>query len=151
MDTLRFGLFLLILWILGFSPQSACYSQTFRVGNFQSLKATAFDKESKNIFAVWEDSVRVFYAPEYKTSKLIPIDPPGINFVGPYQPIVVKSELHFVSNSGGMVYRLEEGGLRRIDKSFDHKMQINSTLFTHNDTLMRYGGYGFWSQRNFFT
>ncbi len=142
------GLFL-ILW--GFTPHLASYSQTFRIGNFHSLKATAFDKETRNIFAIWEDSVRVFYAPAYKTSKLMPMNPPRINFVRAYRPIVVDSELHFVSTSGGMVYRLEGDSLRRIDRSYDHKMQINCTLFTRNDTLMKYGGYGFWSQRNFFT
>ncbi len=151
MDRLRHGLFLLILWILGFSPQSASYSQTFRIGNMNSLKATAFDKESGNIYAVWDDSVRVFYAPVYKRSKLIPIVPPQKNFIGAYQPIVLNSELHFVRSSGGMVYQLKGDSLRRIDRSFDHKMQINSPLFTYKDTLMRYGGYGFWSQRNFFT
>lgn len=30
-------------------------------------------------------------------------------------------------------------------------MQIASTIFTHNNKIYRYGGYGFWSYRNFFT
>jgi hypothetical protein len=30
-------------------------------------------------------------------------------------------------------------------------MQINSTILTYRDTILRYGGYGFWSHREFFT
>jgi hypothetical protein len=61
------------------------------------------------------------------------------------------STLYFVHRTGGIVYQLKEDSLQRIDRSFDYKMQINSTVFARNDTLMRYGGYGFWSDRNFFT
>lgn len=151
MITSRLGFFWLLLVLWGFAPQFTCQSQTFRVGDFQTLKATAFDKDSRNIFAIWEDSVRVFHAPAYTTSELIPMNPPQKNFAGAYHPMVIDSELHFVSKSGGMLYRLEGDSLRRIDRSFDHRMQINCTLFTRNDTIIKYGGYGFWSQRNFFT
>ncbi|GGD50617.1 kelch repeat-containing protein [Muriicola marianensis] len=151
MITSRLGFFWLLLFLWGFAPQSGCLSQTFRIGNFHSLKATTFDKDSKDVFAIWDDSVRVFHAPAYTTSELIPMNPPQKNFAGAYHPIVIDSELHFVSKSGGMLYRLEGDSLRRIDRSFDHRMQINCTLFTRNDTIMKYGGYGFWSQRNFFT
>lgn len=67
------------------------------------------------------------------------------------RPVVKDSTVYFVSRNGGMVYRLVNDSLVRLDNSFEHKMQINSTVFVHQDTIMRYGGYGFWSTRNFFT
>ena len=39
--------------------------------------------------------------------------------------------------------------LSRIDKSLDNRLLADSYIFKHNDTIFRYGGYGFWSQRDF--
>jgi hypothetical protein len=103
------------------------------------------------MYAIWKDSIRVFYPPEYTSSRLIPVVPPGLNVPLGSTPICAGSKLYFVHKSGGMVYQLQDDGIVRIDRSFDHKMQINSTPFSRKDTLMLYGGYGFWSDRNFFT
>lgn len=47
------------------------------------------------------------------------------------------------------VYLEENDSLIRLDKSLDSRMSISSYIFDHNDTIIKYGGYGFWSQRNF--
>ena len=143
---------ILVLFLMcGLCSQTFCRAQTFRIGNAGTLKATAFDPESKNLYAIWKDSIRVFYPPEYTSTKLIPVVPPDLNFPLGFTPICSGSNLYFVSKSGGLVYQLQDDSVERIDRSFDHKMQINSTAFSRNDTLMLYGGYGFWSDRNFFT
>ena len=49
------------------------------------------------------------------------------------------------------MFSLKNNEFVRIDKSFNHNMQISSSIFPYNDTIYRYGGYGFWSNRNFFT
>ena len=150
MSTRRFGLLCLLLaW--GICPQTQCLAQTFDIGNAQSLKATAFNKRTKNIYALWSDSIRVFFPPEYTASKLMPVKPPERLFPLGYESICLGSTLYFVKKSGGLVYQLQGDSIRRIDRSFNHKMQINSTIFAHNDTLMLYGGYGFWSDRNIIT
>lgn len=60
--------------------------------------------------------------------------------------------VYFVSNFGGEVYQFKSGdSIKRIDNSYTHRMQIASPLFMRNDTLLRYGGYGFWSNRNILT
>ena len=143
----------ILFWFLmcGLCSQTFCRAQTFRIGNARTLKATAFDPESKNLYAIWKDSIRVFYPPEYTSTKLIPVVPPDLNFPLGFTPICGGSKLYFVHKSGGMVYQLQDDGIVRIDRSFNHKMQINSTPFSRNDTLMLYGGYGFWSDRNFIT
>lgn len=142
---------LLLCLILSLCFQKASQAQTFRIGNVQTLKATAFDQKTKNIFAIHKDSIRVFYPPDYRKTRLIPIVPPDSYFPRPFIAICSDSALHFVNRSGGMVYRLENDSIKRIDRSFNHKMQINSNIFARNDTLMIFGGYGFWSDRNFFT
>ena len=56
-----------------------------------------------------------------------------------------------VSIGGGHVFEVINDTLTRIDHSFDHKMTYGSSVFQRNDTIFKFGGYGFWSSRNFFT
>ena len=55
------------------------------------------------------------------------------------------------SIGGGMVWKVENDTFKRADKSYNHKMTNQSAVFIHNDTIMKFGGYGYWSRRNFFT
>ena len=63
----------------------------------------------------------------------------------------VQDTLYFIHGSGGMVYMIKNDTVRRVDKSFDHQMQHGACWFEHNNTAFSYGGYGFWSNRDFFT
>jgi hypothetical protein len=63
----------------------------------------------------------------------------------------INNKLFITQNLGGIVYELRGNELVRIDHSFEHKMQINSQHFVHDNRIFRFGGYGFWSARNFFT
>jgi len=56
-----------------------------------------------------------------------------------------------VSVGGGQFYEVINDTLKRIDYSFNHKMTNGSAVFQKNDTIFKFGGYGFWSSRNFFT
>ena len=58
---------------------------------------------------------------------------------------------YVVSISGGKIWSVERSGLKRIDNSFDHKMTFGSNVFVHRDTIFKFGGYGYWSNRNFLT
>lgn len=66
-----------------------------------------------------------------------------------YELIVKNKEYYFLNNASGLVYKIEKGILNRIDNSLDNRLLKDSNIFQHNDTIFRYGGYGFWSQRNF--
>jgi hypothetical protein len=68
-----------------------------------------------------------------------------------YKPMLVDSTLYFVGWNGGLVHVMKNDSIKRIDNSFEHKMQINSNQLVHNKRIYIYGGYGFWSVRNFFT
>ena len=55
------------------------------------------------------------------------------------------------SNFGGSILKIKGDSIFRLDNSYEHKMQIGSLEFVRNDTIFRYGGYGFFENRNFFT
>jgi len=64
---------------------------------------------------------------------------------------LINNKIFITQNVGGIVYEIKGDQLIRIDHSFEHKMQINSQQFVHDNRIFRFGGYGFWSARNFFT
>lgn len=68
-----------------------------------------------------------------------------------FRPLIKNDRLFLISGLGGAVYKEDEIGMVRIDNSFEHKNQLASSLFVHNDTIFRFGGYGFFDTRNFFT
>ena len=66
-----------------------------------------------------------------------------------YELIVKKKEYFFINDASGLVYKVQDNDLRRVDNSLDNRLLKDSYIFQHNDTIYRYGGYGFWSQRDF--
>jgi len=65
-----------------------------------------------------------------------------------YESFNIKGEKY---SFGGYneVFKLDGDSLKRIDNSVDSRVTINAYIFKLNDTVIKYGGYGFWSQRNF--
>jgi hypothetical protein len=61
------------------------------------------------------------------------------------------NEYTLSSRLGGSILKIKGDSIFRIDNSYEHKMQIGSLEFIRNDTIFRYGGYGFFENRNFFT
>ena len=59
--------------------------------------------------------------------------------------------IKIVSVDGGHVFSVDNDTLKREDFSSNHKMSFGSAVFVRNDTIFKFGGYGFWSSRNFFT
>ena len=56
-----------------------------------------------------------------------------------------------VSIGGGSVFESINDTLVKIDNSFNHRMTYESAVFIQNDTIFKFGGYGYWSNRNFLT
>lgn len=65
--------------------------------------------------------------------------------------LIINDSLYFINPQGGEVFSLINNSVKRIDKSFTHKNQLLSSLFLHKGTIYRFGGYGFFGARNFFT
>lgn len=59
--------------------------------------------------------------------------------------------VNIISKPSGMYYRSSNDTLYRIDNSYGHKMTNGSDVFVRNDTVFKFGGYGYWSNRNMFT
>ena len=128
------------------------FSQSIDLGDIGMLKNIQVDKKNKELYVFHdEDSLSIIDLVGLKVKSKTKISYPQEDFSLRWETCYINSQVHFISGSGGTVYRLEGDKIVRIDRSFDHKMQINSTIFTDQDTIYRYGGYGFWSHRNFFT
>ena len=82
-----------------------------------------------------------------------PIDfvPLEFGFPKSFQSVFIKDKLFISSVGSGMVYSIVNDTLKRIDNSYNHKMTIESAVFTHRDTIFKFGGYGYWSSRKFMT
>lgn len=83
----------------------------------------------------------------------VPIESVPLDFGFPksFQSVFIKDKLYISSVNGGMMYSIVNDSLKRIDNSFNHKMTIQSAVFTHRDTIFKFGGYGYWSSRKFMT
>lgn len=139
---------LLFLWLL------ACFcshSQTIDIGNFHPLKKVLLNEGTSELYLFQPDSVSIVQLNKAEKIHKIPLLVPEENFIYDFHPISYNSKIYFIEQQGGRVFQYRDGKFIRKDNSFTHKMQINSTVFVHQDSIYRYGGYGFWSQRNFFT
>lgn len=58
-------------------------------------------------------------------------------------------EENILLDSFNGVYLSENDTLKKLNKSVDTRVSINSYRFQLSDTIVKFGGYGFWSQRNF--
>lgn len=137
-----------------------CFSSLVFSQHISFNDKAVFFKDS--IFVFCENNVHKFPKRDLNNPVVVPLKyDPNVhrekafaNKEGFYSTDIVKTNeyVYFVSKLGGEVYKFDNrDSIRRIDNSFTHKMQIGSSLFYRNDTIMRYGGYGFWSNRNIFT
>ena len=103
-----------------------------------------------------EGIIYLFSEKEYYTVDLLNYDISEPNFfenngfdIKGYSPIKIENAFYFISRIGGTVLKLKENTITQIDNSFNHKMQFGSTVFKYNSEIYRYGGYGFFSSRDF--
>ena len=110
---------------------------------------------SKNTFRVYSyDGTfkKSFFVSDELIKDLKPIMASPKSFSKRFKVFTKEFEnIKIVSVGGGHVFEVIDDTLTRIDYSFDHKMTHESAVFQINDTIFKFGGYGFWSSRNFFT
>ena len=63
--------------------------------------------------------------------------------------IISSNKLYLVSNGAGPVFLKDGNSFKRIDNSSLHKNQFGGARFIFNNKIHIYGGYGFWSFKNF--
>ncbi len=126
------------------------FSQSVYIGKLQEISHTSLDSVNNTIYVFFKDYYKKIDLETFEMDSVKMVVDPQFEFMGA-KPLLVNSNYYFVHNSGGIVYKLQNDTIKRIDNSFNHKMQINSNIFVYNGRILRYGGYGFWSARNFFT
>ena len=120
--------------------------------SFQSIErpiSSYFDSSNEIFYLLYNNKIEEYsLESDYKllTSKEIKnsnnIDLSNFKFVNQHL---------LTSKLGGEILEIKGDSITRIDNSYKHKLQLNSLEFIRNDTIIRYGGYGFFENRNFFT
>jgi len=62
--------------------------------------------------------------------------------------VELNGENYFLQNGNGRVYTLKKNRLERLDKSIINNSFFHSSIFTFNEKIYRFGGYGFWAISN---
>ena len=86
---------------------------------------------------------------EIKSKKALKL-PTNFTFIE-YLPIWLNNTLLLSEKDGGKVYAIEKDSLVRRDRSDIRHWQSDSSLFHRNDTIYKYGGYGYWTTSNALT
>ena len=123
------------------TTKSIGQSNTTKTGVFH------FNKKLNELVNFNNDSILFFNPNEeniYK-KKYIYI-PKGYDFNS--YDIIYNKEYFFIEKLGGSIYLIKNDSLKRIDKSYSHKMTLGSNVFAYNDTIFRFGGYGYWTSNN---
>ena len=134
-------LFLLLFISLG------SYSQKIIIDDLGAVKSVGLDSIYNELL--------LFYDDYYEKLNLTTFNKERFNLYGDKSKtsnifVAIDSLKYFVSGGGGLVYQFKNDTIKRIDNSFDHRMQNGSIVFAYNSKIFKYGGYGFWSVRDFF-
>lgn len=126
------------------------FSQSVYVGKIDEISYASLDSANNAICVFFKDYYKKIDLETFEIDSVKIVVDPKFDFKA-FKPVLLNVNYYFVHTHGGIVYKLQNDTIKRIDNSFNHKMQINSNIFVYDDKILRYGGYGFWSARNFFT
>ena len=117
---------------------------------FQTVLLSLISYQNINDYVFYLDDSQLIKRNIYsEIIEVIDFDNPDLIDLNKYQLIVKQNGFFFINDESGLVYKMINNSLSRIDKSLDNRLLADSYIFKHNDTIFRYGGYGFWSQRDF--
>lgn len=126
----------------------AGFSQKVIIDDVGQVQNMAVDSLNKELFLFYDGYFDKYDLNTYSKQKVI-LHSPSEFQIKSFTYLEADHKKYFISNDGGVVYRFVEDSVYRIDNSFEHRMQTGSNLFVYNSRVYRYGGYGFWSVRNF--
>ena len=118
---------------------------------FSDQQLTALDREKGLLLQFSGDSLTTIDLKAFKIKSKIALKlPPEFTFIE-YRPIWQNKVLLLTEKDGGKVYAVENDSLVRIDRSDIVHWQSFSSLFNRNDSIYKYGGYGYWTTSNALT
>jgi len=138
--------FLLIVFI----SISDLHSQKIFIGKTDDFNHSLIDRLNNVVYVYGDTLYKKIYLDSFKAESF-PLKTEKEFDIKSYLPLMVDSIPFFIHKSGGIVYEHRSDSIVRIDNSFNHLMQTYSSIFSYNSTIHRFGGYGFWSARNFIT
>lgn len=126
--------------------------QKLKLGTQWAPSRSALDRDSGILYFMQEQAITLVDLNTFRVvEKIEQSEPePGMSF-DDYHPVVMQSVLYLVKDFGGSLLKWENGSWTRLDNASENRMQTGSTVFVREGRIYRYGGYGFWSCRNFFT
>ena len=62
-----------------------------------------------------------------------------------YKQFTIKNDTIYLNRTSGIIYKIKKGEFIRYDDSYDDKVHTGSLDFVYNDTLFRFGGYGYFT------
>ena len=104
--------------------------------------------DTKPIISIENDTIKVFNE-DLSLKNYYVISNENNVPIGKFDFKFLKDSIYFLGGISGDIYTLKNKSLKRVDQTPDHRLNITSSIYIHNDTLFKYGGYGYWSQRNF--
>ncbi len=145
-----------LLFLLLIIPINILFSQ-FKLPVNDSVQNFLFAKSSSNepvlitvngIFQYKSDWIYLPFNDNSFKKEIINLD--ELNHANFFTKLI-KNKLYIISNGAGPVFKLDQNSFKRIDNSTLHKNQFGGARFVYNDKIHIYGGYGFWSFKNFIT
>ena len=130
------------------------FSQNIDLGKLENYQNSSLDTLTGKFHLYFADHKETFDLKNLKKTsttlhygKGVPMNasPLGIHLLS------IGPATYFVQGQGGLVFKLEGDTIKRVDQSFNHQMEYGAVVFAHDNRIFKYGGYGFWSVRDFFT
>ena len=132
-----------------FVPMAIIKSASPVIKNIDRVQKIILSKHEKKLYAFYNHQVTSIDLNTFKT-KSLSFDKQSFD-IQKYTFINTDTRNYFLDNQGGGVLLFENDSIYRVDNSFRHRMQFNSSIFAYSGKVYKYGGYGFWSHRNFIT
>ncbi len=150
-------LFYFVFFLISLNSQSQEYSLPEDIGD-EFVFFKSFDNKihllKNNINYVFENKKWVKKTLELVPSKrdsLVVFLKKGFTNIN-FKTINFPDKTYFVLNGGGPVLAFDNKSLFRIDNSVvEQRNQFGAALFSHENKIFMYGGYGFWTYKDYLT
>lgn len=145
-----------VFFLIFLNSQSQEYSLPEDIGD-EFVFFKSFDNKihllKNNIDYVFENKKWVKKTLELVPSKrdsLVVFLKKGFNNIN-FKTINFPDKTYFVLNGGGPVLTFDNKSLIRVDNSVEQRNQSGAALFLHENKIFMYGGYGFWTYKDYLT
>ena len=106
--------------------------------------------DEKNLIIIGENSVWEYYNGKIRKYRPKSNQNKNINHES-FTLIETSNMLFAVENGLGRVFKITKDSITRIDNSASLKNNYGNSIFTYDQNIISYGGYGFWKYHDYFT